>query len=165
APYDAEVHGGLVAALQRGNGAVMTLRQGDEDVSHDVSLRGSGQALGFATEACASAVVDAAPADGDLDPDAVRAELVGRELEWGSEADRIVMIYQADGRFEGVMLDGAGGGRSSAGTYEVMADGRVCWEAGISGCFRFYRTGEEIRVRREDAESTQELGVVRIAPL
>lgn len=57
--------------------------------------------------------------------------------------------------------DGAPLGQT--GKFSIKPDGRICWEVSrIEGCFRYYRDNGQLRVRREDAESTMELGRVEV---
>lgn len=58
--------------------------------------------------------------------------------------------------------DGAPVGRM--GKFSIKPDGRICWEvSGVKGCFRYYVENDRLLVRREDEESTEELGRVVIA--
>ncbi|NRG16285.1 peptidoglycan-binding protein [Rhizobiales bacterium] len=57
--------------------------------------------------------------------------------------------------------DGAPVGRM--GKFAIRPDGRICWDvSGVKGCFRYYSENGQLRVRREDEESTVELGRVVI---
>ncbi|MEM7641020.1 MAG: hypothetical protein AAF366_00660 [Pseudomonadota bacterium] len=164
-PYDPKRHDGLLDRLRAGNQAILKLTHAGQAIFDGVSLRGSSRALGLATEACGTdAPVPAAGGGTGLSAEEVRAEILGHRLYWGDDLNGVGTVYLPGGRFEGMMVTD-GRGRSNNGTYEIMADGRVCWQTLVSGCFRFYRQDGEIRVRRDDGQSEAELGVVRITPL
>ncbi|MXN66544.1 hypothetical protein GR183_16635 [Stappia sp. GBMRC 2046] len=58
-------------------------------------------------------------------------------------------------------MDGAPMGQM--GKFSIKPDGRICWDVSrIKGCFRYYRDNGQLRVRREDEESTMELGRVEV---
>ncbi|MEM8851336.1 MAG: hypothetical protein AAGE03_15055 [Pseudomonadota bacterium] len=165
-PFDPAAHGDVLEGLRRGDAAILKLTHAGQAIFHGVTLRGSSRALGFATEACgAGAPLPASGSGGaGLSAAEVRAELLGRRLYWGDDLNGVGTIYQPGGRFEGIMMND-GRGRANNGNYEVMADGRICWQGHVSGCFRFYRRDGEIWVRRDDDRSQAELGAVQITPL
>jgi len=96
------------------------------------------------------------PSDGGLTADEVRRTLLAKEVD---HAGKLSFIYKSDGTF-----DAADGRVASNGKYRIEPDGRVCWQnsRGFSGCFQYYRKGNAIHVRRNDATSRDEIGPVKL---
>ena len=151
APYVAAEHATLIAALRTGSRATLTFL--GTDVA--LSLRGSGRQIDQAFAICRTPAPQAAtaPGGGNLSAADVRAELIGKRLAWGDAGT----VYLPNGRFEGVLA-----GRANNGTYRIEADGRVCWQSMVQGCFRFYRQGGALWVKRDDPQSQAILGPVTV---
>lgn len=150
-PYVAEDHATLVAALHAGSRATLTFLGTDVTLS----LRGSGRQIDQAFAVCLTPAPQVATAQsgGNLSATDVRAELIGKRLAWGDAGT----VYLPNGRFEGVLS-----GRANNGTYRIEADGRVCWRSMVQGCFRFYRQGGALWVKRDDPRSQAVLGQVTV---
>jgi hypothetical protein len=169
APYSPAEHGAIIQALRQGGAAVLTFTGLAPDAfSHAITLGGSNAALTFALRRCDARGAPSAPppsaaAGGTaLTAAEVRETLIGPRLYWGTDEDGVGTVYLPGGRFEGMMVN-AGRGRAHNGSYVLRDDGRICWEAyGVRGCFRFYRDGDAIRVRRNDAASTADIGEVQV---
>jgi hypothetical protein len=153
-----------VDALRAGDEAILKLTHAGQAVFDGITLAGSSRALGFALDACATNAPPPTPSATALNAAEIRSEILGRRLYWGDDDNGVGTVYLPGGRFEGMMVND-GHGRASNGRYAVMADGRLCWEgSGVSGCFRFERRGGDIVVRRDDARSQAELGVLQVTP-
>lgn len=147
-PYDAAAHAGLIAALRSGSQASLTFF----GTSIPLSLRGSARQIDHAFAVCqAAAPQPAATTNGNLTAADVRAQLIGKRLAWGDAGT----VYLPNGRFEGVLS-----GRANNGTYRIEADGRLCWQSIVRGCFRFYREAGALWVKRDDPQNQTVLGRV-----
>lgn len=153
------VPGPAIPALKAGNRLTVEYQSGTGDFSATFSLSGSGRALDYAIGRCAGAQPAASKSaggtagDGNLTAADVRAQLIGKRLAWGDAGT----VYLPNGRFEGVLS-----GRANNGTYRIEADGRLCWQSIVRGCFRFYREGGALWVKRDDPQSRSVLGRVTI---
>ena len=151
APVDMAAHEALIEAMRSGS----RMRVGFFGTSFPLSLRGSNRQIGQALQSCNAAPAATSTGNGNLSADEVRTQLLGRHLTWADGAAST--IYLQNGRFEGVLE-----GRANNGTYRVEPDGRICWQGHVAGCFRFYREGDVLMVRRDDSRSSASIGSVTI---
>lgn len=178
APYRPAQDAPLVTALSRGQSAILKLNNAGQALFHGITLSGSARALAAFQALCPALPSMVAPpkatglaplpgaeagagtlADGPLSAAEVSSSIVGRQLFWGDDQNGVGTVYGPNGRFDGVMVND-GRGRANNGTWELMPDGRICWQSVASGCFRFFRRGGAVFVRRDDAKSQSELGQV-----
>ncbi|MYZ46263.1 hypothetical protein [Propylenella binzhouense] len=152
-PYEAAAHRDIIAALRGGSGATLTFF----GTTVPLSLRGSARQIDHAFAVCQAAAPQPAAASGNLTAADVRTQLIGRDLAWEANGQNVVTVYLPNGRFEGVLS-----GRANNGTYRVEADGRLCWQSIARGCFRFYRDGGALWVKRDDPQSQTVLGRVTV---
>ena len=105
----------------------------------------------------------AAPAAGPaLTAAEVKAQIVGHRVMHGDPGDSMTFSYERNGTY---FADDGRNGRQ--GKYTVRADGHVCWTetTGVAGCFQYYRSGKDLRLRRTDPGHLFDLGPAKIEPL
>lgn len=96
-------------------------------------------------------VGDGQCADVPLTSAEIHTFIIGQDVEQGD----MLFNFGSDGSYS--TSNGVSGG---IGRYSLKADGRVCWTRGDggSGCFLYYRRGQELRVRRADPLSQFDIG-------
>jgi hypothetical protein len=99
-------------------------------------------------------------AGGALSAAEVNSQIVGHSV--ALEDGGMTWYFNPGGRY-----DADDGRNARGGSYQVRPDGRLCWSdnAGVSGCFRYYRKGGKLHVRRADPGHDFELGAVKVGPL
>jgi hypothetical protein len=103
----------------------------------------------------------AGAADGPLTRAEVQRLIVGKRIVHYDEDTQMSLSFSPDGTFVSAAKGAPG---TQSGRYRIEKDGRVCWSALFKGCFRYYRSGQAVRVRREDAKSHADIGIVRSDP-
>jgi hypothetical protein len=94
--------------------------------------------------------------NGALTADEVRSQIITKQIDHDG---RLQLTYAANKTFAG------GDGRFGInGTYDLQNDGRICWKnsRGAAGCFQYYRRNGQLRVRRADGQSRDDIGPVTV---
>jgi hypothetical protein len=99
-------------------------------------------------------------AAGVLSAAEVNSQIVGHSV--ALEDGGMTWYYNRGGKY-----DADDGRNARGGTYQVRPDGRLCWNdnAGVSGCFQYYRKAGKLHGRRADPDNTFELGALKVGPL
>ncbi|MCD0420263.1 hypothetical protein LOC51_23855 [Rubrivivax sp. JA1024] len=91
-----------------------------------------------------------------LSSEEIRRQIIGKKVNHANTTD---IVYRPDGSFEGRNDRG-----QQAGTYQLMADGRLCMTTttGASACYQYYREERLLKVRRNDRDSDRVIGLVSV---
>jgi hypothetical protein len=93
---------------------------------------------------------------GNLAASDVQREILGKNL---NHAGKIDITFNSNGTFA------SGDGRIGRnGKYQMMADGRLCWQdnLGFDGCFQYFRDNGVLKVKRNDSKSHDVIGTVKV---
>ena len=181
APFDRKAEGLLLARLAKGLRARLTLGEGAGAVTHALGLRGSNAAISQLGTLCPDPLAQAAPAPGaapvpyraqppgepapyDLGAAEVQARLIDRPLRWRNGGGESRMLFRGDGTLVGsTALNGSE--TALSGSWQLGADGQLCWTTHAAGCFRFRQTPAGLRVLRSDGGRVLDLGAVTLDPM
>jgi hypothetical protein len=114
----------------------------------------------LALAAPAAAQAPKAAAGGVLTAAEVKSQIVGHSV--ALQDGGMTWYYNPGGKY-----DADDGRNARGGTYQVRPDGRLCWNdnAGVSGCFQYYRKAGKLHARRADPGHDFELGALKVGPL
>ncbi|ABD08831.1 hypothetical protein RPB_4139 [Rhodopseudomonas palustris HaA2] len=96
------------------------------------------------------------PTPAALSSEEVRRQIIGKKINHANKTD---IVYRPDGSFEGRNDRG-----QQTGTYQLMADGRLCMTttSGARACYQYYREEQILKVRRNDGDSDRVIGLVSV---
>lgn len=125
-----------------------------------LGLLAASAALAICAPAWAAQPKAPAAAAGTLTAAEVKSQIVGHSVTL--EDGGMTWYYNPGGKY-----DADDGRNARGGTYVVRPDGRLCWNdnAGVSGCFQYYRKGGKLQARRADPGNDFELGALKVGPL